>query len=69
MLEEKRSSLNALLTRDPAKAAAYSAKIFTDLAVALNDDAINRVYVASPVSLHAPQTIQALRLTRRPKKR
>lgn len=61
ILEEPRSRLVALLTRHPEKAASYTARVFTDLAQALEDDAINAVYVASPVFLHAPQTIQSLR--------
>src|SRR5579863_2774562 len=60
ILEEPRSNLHAILTRDPAKAAPYSAKVFGDLSAALRDNAINAVYVASPVFLHASQTIQAL---------
>ncbi len=61
ILEERRSNLAAILTRHPEKAARYPVKVFTDLARALEDDAINAVYVASPVFLHAPQTIQSLR--------
>ncbi|HLY61882.1 MAG TPA: Gfo/Idh/MocA family oxidoreductase [Terriglobia bacterium] len=61
ILEEPRSNLYAILTRDPAKAAPYAAKVFGDLTAALQDGAIDAVYVASPVFLHAPQTIQALR--------
>lgn len=61
IMEEPRSKLCGILTRDPAKAAPYSAKVFGNLADALKDSAINAVYVASPVFLHAGQTIQALR--------
>lgn len=61
ILEEPRSHLCAILTRDPAKAVPYGVKVFRDLTGALKDEAINAVYVASPVFLHAPQTIQALR--------
>src|SRR5438094_280845 len=60
ILAEPRSSLYGILTRRPAKAESYPAKVFRDLATALNDGAINAVYVASPVFLHAPQTIQSL---------
>ena len=60
ILEEERSHLHAILTRDPAKAESYSARVFTDLDTALEDAAINAVYVASPVFLHAPQTIASL---------
>jgi predicted dehydrogenase len=61
ILEEPRSNLFAILTRDPTKAAPYAARVFGGLTEALEDKAIHAVYVASPVFLHAPQTIQALR--------
>lgn len=64
IMEEPRSNLHAILTRNPAKATPYTAKVFGDLAAALKDDAINAVYVASPVFLHAAQTIQGLRSCR-----
>jgi 1,5-anhydro-D-fructose reductase (1,5-anhydro-D-mannitol-forming) len=61
ILAEPRSRLYAVLTRDPGKAGAYpGAQVFTDLAVALGDPAIDAVYVASPVSLHAAHTIASL---------
>ncbi len=60
ILEEGRSRLYAVLTRHPAKAKAYGTKVFTELDQALKDDRINAVYVASPVFLHAPQTITSL---------
>ena len=58
---EPRSRLYGIVTRDPAKAAPYNAKVWTDLDQALTDLAIDAVYVATPVFLHAPQTIQSLR--------
>jgi 1,5-anhydro-D-fructose reductase (1,5-anhydro-D-mannitol-forming) len=62
ILAEPRSTLHAVLTRDPRKADAYpGAEAFTDLAQALSDPAIEAVYVASPVALHAEQTIASLR--------
>jgi 1,5-anhydro-D-fructose reductase (1,5-anhydro-D-mannitol-forming) len=62
ILAEPRSHLYALLTRDPRKAEAYAdALAFTDLGDALRDPAIDAVYVASPVALHADQTIACLR--------
>ena len=62
ILAEPRSRLHALLTRDPRKAEAYPGAIaFTDLAAALCDPAIDAVYVASPVAMHAEQTIASLR--------
>jgi 1,5-anhydro-D-fructose reductase (1,5-anhydro-D-mannitol-forming) len=62
ILTEPRSRLYALLTRDPGKADAYpGALAFTDLAEALGDPAIDAVYVALPVGLHAEATIASLR--------
>ena len=60
ILREKRSRLHGILTRHPEKAKPYGVQIFTDLGAALNDPRINAVYVASPVYLHAPQTIASL---------
>jgi len=62
ILAEPRSHLYALLTRDPQKAAAYPGAIpTTDASAALLDPNVDAVYVASPVALHAAQTIAALR--------
>ena len=62
VLAEPRSNLYALLTRDPRKAEAYAGAVaFTDLGDALRDAAIDAVYVASPVALHAEHTIASLR--------
>ena len=62
VLAEPRSRLYAVLTRSPAKAAAYpGALVFTDLSDALRDPEIEAVYVASPVALHAGHTIASLR--------
>jgi 1,5-anhydro-D-fructose reductase (1,5-anhydro-D-mannitol-forming) len=61
ILAEPRSRLYAVLTRDPRKAEAYpGALVFTDLSDSLRDPAIDAVYVASPVALHAEQTIACL---------
>jgi predicted dehydrogenase len=61
ILAEPRSRLQALVTRDPDKAADYpGAEVFTNLEVALQTTTIDAVYVASPVFLHAPQTIACL---------
>jgi predicted dehydrogenase len=61
ILAEPRSRLQALVTRDPEKAAAYpGAEVFTNLDVALQTTPIDAVYVASPVFLHAPQAIACL---------
>ena len=58
---EPRSSLYGLVTRDPAKAAPYNARSWTSLDEALSEPAVDAIYVATPVFLHAPQTIQSLR--------
>jgi 1,5-anhydro-D-fructose reductase (1,5-anhydro-D-mannitol-forming) len=60
---EPRSRLHGLVTRDPAKAAPYDARVWTSLDEALSDPGVQAevqaVYVATPVFLHAPQTIQS----------
>jgi predicted dehydrogenase len=62
ILAEPRSTLAGLVTRHPEKAGRYpGARVWADLSDALADSQINAVYVASPVFLHAPQTIAALR--------
>jgi predicted dehydrogenase len=59
--EEPRSVFHSVLTRNPEKATAYPAvRVHTSLEAALSDPAIHAVYVASPVALHAGQTIAAL---------
>jgi 1,5-anhydro-D-fructose reductase (1,5-anhydro-D-mannitol-forming) len=58
---EPRSGLYGLVTRDPAKAATYNVRSWTTLDEALSDPLVHAVYVATPVFLHAPLTIQALR--------
>jgi 1,5-anhydro-D-fructose reductase (1,5-anhydro-D-mannitol-forming) len=63
ILAEPRSRLYGILTRDAAKAAPYQArgaKVFLELSEGLADGAIDAVYVASPVYLHAAQTMQSL---------
>jgi 1,5-anhydro-D-fructose reductase (1,5-anhydro-D-mannitol-forming) len=58
---ESRSCLYGLVTRDPAKAAPYNTRVWPTLDAALTDPAVDAVYVATPVFLHARQTIQSLR--------
>src|ERR1700747_1326852 len=58
---EPRSHLYGLVTRDPAKAAPFKTRVFSTLEQALADPEVHAVYVGTPVFLHAPQTIQALR--------
>jgi 1,5-anhydro-D-fructose reductase (1,5-anhydro-D-mannitol-forming) len=58
---EPRCHLYGVVTRDPAKAAPYNARVFAALEEALTDPAVHAVYVGTPVFLHASQTIQSLR--------
>jgi predicted dehydrogenase len=61
ILAEPRSVFHSVLTRSPDKAAAYpGVRVRTSIAAALEDDAIDAVYVASPVAQHAGFTIAAL---------
>jgi predicted dehydrogenase len=69
ILAEPRSQLYGLVTRDAAKAAPFHTRVWSSLDDALAD--LNRgsdaqgdahaVYIATPVFLHAPQTIQSFR--------
>jgi predicted dehydrogenase len=61
ILSEPRSTLAGMVTRDPAKAAAYGVPGWTDLETGLRESSADAVYVATPVFLHAPQTISSLR--------
>ncbi len=64
ILAEPRSRLFGIVTRDPAKAAPYNTRTWPTLDAALADPAakaeVQAVYVATPVFLHAPQTLQSL---------
>lgn len=60
ILEEKRSRLAAIVTRDPAKAQPYGVPAFRELRTALEDSGAGAVYVATPVYLHALQSIASL---------
>ena len=61
ILAEPRCELSAVVTRDPAKAEPYGVPAFTELESALDVCDAGAVYVATPVFLHAPQTIASLR--------
>jgi predicted dehydrogenase len=61
ILAEPRSRLAGIVTRDPRKAEAYGAPAWTDLERALAESDADAAYVATPVFLHAPQTIACLR--------
>ena len=62
---EPRSRLHGVVTRDPAKAAALHTRVWSSLEEALADprsgaeSEAQAVYIATPVFLHAPQTIQS----------
>jgi predicted dehydrogenase len=58
---EPRSRLYGLVTRELAKATPYGVRAWASLDEALEDPAIDVVYVATPVFLHAPQSRQSLR--------
>ncbi|HYM13643.1 MAG TPA: Gfo/Idh/MocA family oxidoreductase, partial [Bryobacterales bacterium] len=61
---EPRSRLYGVVSRDPEKGRAYAPQVWTTLEQALEDPAAEAVYVATPVALHAPQSIAALRAGR-----
>src|SRR6184192_28521 len=64
ILAEPRSTLAGVVTRDPAKAEPYRVPAWPDVDAALTACAAEAVYLATPVFLHAPQTIAALRAGR-----
>ena len=64
ILAEPRSKLTGIVTRDPRKAEAYGVPAWNNLADALSESQANAVYVATPVFLHAPQSILSLRAGR-----
>jgi predicted dehydrogenase len=64
ILSERRSRLAGVVTRDPTKAGPYGVPSWISLDQALAECAAAAVYVASPVFLHAPHTIAALRAGR-----
>ena len=60
ILAEPRSALYGLATRDKAKAEGYTgAKVWSTLEEALSDSAVDAVYIALPVAMHADATITA----------
>ena len=59
---EKRSVLYGFVTRDPTKAAAYAgAQAWATIEEAVADPAVDAVYIALPVAMHAEAAIAALR--------
>jgi predicted dehydrogenase len=61
ILSEPRSKLAGIVTRDPKKAEPFGVPYWSDLGDALKQSAVDAVYVATPVFLHAPQSIACLR--------
>ena len=62
ILAEPRSSLYGVVTRDQAKAEAYpGARAFLTVDEAVADSAVDAVYIALPVAMHAEAAIAALR--------
>ena len=61
ILAEPRSRLAGVVTRSPAKAERYGVPAWSDLAAALAEAKPDLLYIATPVFLHARQTIAALR--------
>src|SRR5260370_2027016 len=61
ILSEPRSRLAGIVTRDPKKAERYAIPAWTTLDNPLAKANADAVYVATPVFLHAPQTIACLR--------
>lgn len=61
ILAEPRSQLYGVVTRDRAKGEAYGVKVWESFEEAIGDARVDAVYVATPVSMHAPQAIAALR--------
>ena len=60
ILAEPRSNLYGVVTRDKRRGEPFAKYVWDNLGDALRDPNIDAVYVATPVSLHAPQTIASL---------
>jgi predicted dehydrogenase len=58
---EPRSALYGVVSRDPEKGARYARRVWTEIGPALADPEVNAVYIATPVALHAPLAVAALR--------
>lgn len=66
IIEQPQSVLHACVTRDPTRRADElralgPVKVYTDFEQMLADREVDAVYIATPVFLHAPQAIAALR--------
>src|SRR5947209_3950490 len=60
ILAEPRSALYGVVSRDKARGQGFADHVWNNVEEALGDPKIDAVYVATPVALHAPQTIAAL---------
>ena len=60
ILVEPRSRLVGVVTRDPKRAEVYGVAAFPDINAALKDSDAQAVYIATPVFLHAEQSVLAL---------
>lgn len=61
ILAEPRSRLAAVVTSQPAKAAAYGVQAYASLEEGLADPSVTALYIATPVALHHPSVLAALR--------
>ncbi|MBI2689072.1 MAG: Gfo/Idh/MocA family oxidoreductase [Acidobacteria bacterium] len=61
ILAEPRSRLRAVVTSHPSKAAAMGVPGYSTLEEGLADPLVNALYVATPVALHHPSVLAALR--------
>ncbi|MGH8021726.1 MAG: Gfo/Idh/MocA family protein [Opitutaceae bacterium] len=59
LTREPRSTIYGVVSRDPVKASRHAPRVWTDLAEAVKDPAIDAVYIATPVYLHLPQSAAA----------
>jgi predicted dehydrogenase len=64
ILAEPNSKLAGIVTRDPAKAKPYGVEGYPTLEGGLAKTGAQAVYIATPVFMHAPQSIEALRAGR-----
>ena len=61
ILAEPRSALYGVVSRDKARGERFADRVWNNIEHALGDPKIDAVYIATPVALHAPQTIAALK--------
>lgn len=59
--DEPRSEIYGVVSRDLAKGRVHAPRVWVELREALRDPAIDAVYLATPVFLHHPQALLAMR--------